>query len=272
MALSAIYDKLEEVPEHFHELYTEKNGKYELTGIEGVKTQGDIDRIQTALSKERGEHKTAREALKMWEGLKYEEVRAQLDEYPELKAKAENAKGGDPAVIEATVKARLAPVERDLLKTREENAALAKANESFKLREEQRAIHDEVRAARMKAKAREDAEDDILLNADRMFEVVVDAEGKQRVLTRDGVGVTPGVSAEVWLSEMAQKRAYWWPEPAGGGARGTQGGGTTFAKNPFSAAHWNYTEQVKAINADRGKAEQMAKSAGTTIGGPKPAK
>ena len=35
--LKTIYDNEEDIPEGFKELYTEKNGKWELTGVQGVK-------------------------------------------------------------------------------------------------------------------------------------------------------------------------------------------------------------------------------------------
>ena len=53
-------------------------------------------------------------------------------------------------------------------------------------------------------------------------------------ITRDNVGVTPGIDPAVWLSEIQAKRPHWWGEMVGTGA------------------------------------EQMAKSAGTFIGGGKP--
>ena len=61
--LKAIYEKQEEIPEGFGELYAERNGKFEFNAVEGVKTQADIDRVNDALKKERGDHKVVRERL-----------------------------------------------------------------------------------------------------------------------------------------------------------------------------------------------------------------
>ena len=52
--LKTIYDNEADIPEGFAALYTEKNGKWELTGVQGVKTQLDVDRVQEALRKGEG--------------------------------------------------------------------------------------------------------------------------------------------------------------------------------------------------------------------------
>jgi hypothetical protein len=103
--------------------------------------------------------------------------------------------------------------------------------------------------------------DDVLMLGERVFEVTDDGA----VVTRDGVGVTPGIAADIWLSEMQDKRPHWWPASTGGGANGGSGN-NNFAKNPFSREHWNLTEQGQAIRTDRAKADRMAQAAGTKIG------
>lgn len=63
------------------------------------------------------------------------------------------------------------------------------------------------------------------------------------------------------------------PKPTGGGASGNGGqGGRGTGENPFSAEHWNVTKQG-AIVVEKGEAyaANLARQAGTTIGGPKPA-
>ena len=86
---------------------------------------------------------------------------------------------------------------------------------------------------------------------------------------REGVGVATGTAPDAWLADMREARPHWWPASSGGGARGSSGAGG-FAKNPFSKTGWNLTEQARAVTADRTRAEQMAKAAGTAIGGPRP--
>ena len=64
MKLKLVVEKLDEIDSKYHDLYTEKDGKYEFTGVEGIKTQADIDRLQTALTKERADHKSTKEKYK----------------------------------------------------------------------------------------------------------------------------------------------------------------------------------------------------------------
>ncbi len=60
-----------------------------------------MDSVQTALVKERGDHKITKNKLAAWEELKYEEVIAKLDKYPELEAVAKGKL--DEAAIEGFV-------------------------------------------------------------------------------------------------------------------------------------------------------------------------
>lgn len=269
MALQAQYDNLDEVPEAHRELYTERNGRFEFTGVEGVKTQADIDRLTTSLTKERDTHKATKAQISAWAALggTPEEIQQKLDRIAELEAAAEGKldEGKLNQLVEGRIKSKTAPIERerDGLK-----GQLAEANakiEQYEARERQRSIHDAVRTAATKHKLLDTAVEDALFLAERMFEV--DEEG--RVVTRDGVGVTPGVEAHVWLTEMQQKRPHWWgPSQGGGGRPGTGGGG---GANPFTAAGWNMTEQGRLVRENPDRANQLARAAGTTIGGPKPA-
>ena len=63
MKLKALYDHTDEIPKMYRDLFTEREGVYELTGIEGLRTQSDVDRLQGSLRKERADHKTTRDKL-----------------------------------------------------------------------------------------------------------------------------------------------------------------------------------------------------------------
>lgn len=267
MTLKAVVDNLNDVPEQFHELYTERNGKFEISGIEGMKTQGDVDRLQTALTKERGEHKTLREKFAPLASHDVTDVLSKLDRFGELE---EAAKGKiDDAKIEELVgkriSSKLGPVERERETFRTQLAEAQQRIQEFEARETQRTIFDKVREAAGAAKILPEALDDALLLAERVFEVAEDG----RVVTRDNVGVTPGIDATVWFNELQTKRPHWWGPSFGGGGRGSQnpGGGGV---NPWSAEGWNLTEQGKILQTNRTRAEQLAKSAGTSIGGARP--
>ena len=292
MDLRAIYDKQDDIPETvpFRELFVEKNGKWELNGITGVKTQADVDRLTTANTKERGRADGFRDKLKLWgDGSKvgvdsdleawtgrHTELMASLDRMPELEAAAKGKL--DEAQIEeivtrrvdGTLKAKLAGPERQIRLLTTERDELLGANEKFTTQNRIRKVHDAVRKAAGPdaAKMRPEAVEDALELANRIFEVTDDGA----VVTRDQVGVTPGLEASGWLAEIQPKKPHWWPGSTGGGARGSgAGGGFGGGPNPWATETWNSTKQgqfYKEHGAER--AEQMAKAAGTTIGGARP--
>lgn len=269
MALQAQYDTLDEVPEAHRELYSERNGKFEFTGVEGLKTQADIDRLSTSLTKERDTHKASKTALAAWNALGADpaEVQNKLDRIAELEAAAEGKLDENKLnqLVEGRIKSKTAPLERELSSLKAQLAERDAKIGEYEAHERQRSIHDAVRQAATKHKLLDTAVEDALFLAERMFEV--DEDG--RVVTKDGVGVTPGVEAHVWLTEMQTKRPHWWGPSQGGGARGGQGGGGGGA-NPFTKAGWNLTEQGRILRENPDRAAQLARAAGTSIGGGMP--
>lgn len=266
MALKAILDSVDDLPEDVKKEYVERNGKFELQ-VEGMKTQADVDRLQSALNKERNDHKQAKERISLLGDRKIEDVIAQLDRIPELEAAA-GGKIDDEKInqiVETRIKGKLAPVERERDTLKAKVGELEGTVKEFSTKERTRMIHDAVRKAGGAAKVLPEALEDALLLAERVF----DLDESGRVVTKDNVGVTPGIEPGVWFTDLQKSRPHWWGPSAGGGAGGNRsglGGGN----NPWSAEHWNMTEQGKILSADRSKAEQLAKSAGTSIGGPKP--
>lgn len=269
MALNVVHEKLEDIPEEYQSLYSEQGGKFVLTGIAGVKTQDDIGRLQTALNKEREDHKTTKAALGVWGDLNHEEVQGKLDRFAELETAAADKidESKLEEMAEARAKTRLAPVERENKKLAEENIALKGQVTDFQGRELRRNIHDTVRKALVASKVLQTAQEDALFLAERVFERTEDGQ----ILTKEGVGVTPGIAPDVWLTEIQEKRPHWWPASQGGGATGGSGGTNFGGKNPWSAAHWNLTEQGNVVKVHgMEKAEQMAKAAGVHVGATKP--
>ncbi len=270
MKLKAVVDKLEDVAPEFQPLYTERGGKWEVTGIEGLRTQADVDRVQSALTKERNDHKALREKYAPLADREVADVVATLDRIPELEAAA-NGKL-DAAAIEQAVQTRLraavAPIERerDQYKISTEQATQKIAQlESDAVG---RRVRDVIREAATKSGMVPSAVNDAIMLAERMFELTEDG----RVITKDGVGVTPGIAPTVWLTDMQSTRPHWWPASVGGGASGNRQGGGSSGKNPFSKDGWNFTEQMSLIRENKALAEQMARAAGTTIGGGMPEK
>lgn len=266
MTLKAVLDTLEGIDEHFHQLYTERNGKFELTGIEGIKTQADVDRLQTALNKERNDHKGLREKYAPLAAYDMADVLERYNRYEELLAASEGKldEAKINSIVESRIRSKLAPVERERDTFKSQLAERDQIILGYQTKEMQRTISDKVREAATSAKILPEAFDDALLLAERVFELTEDG----RVVTKDNVGVTPGIEPSVWFTELQSKRPHWWGPSVGGGAGGskTPGGST----NPWTHENWNLTEQGKILMANRSRAEQLAKAAGTSIGGARP--
>ena len=262
-------DSLDDLPEEFHPLYTEKDGKFDLTGVVGMKTQADVDYVKDILTKERDSHKETKGKLAIFSDLNLtsEELHAKLDRFDELELaaadKIDDAKIDE--MVEKRLLSKLAPIERErdnAIKERDDGAVLITG---FETKDRNRSIDDLVREAATKSKVVETAIADVLTIGRNMFEI----DDTGAIVTKDNVGVTPGVDPATWLSDMQQTRPHWWPESQGGGAKGSGGTGAG-GNNPFSAANWNMTEQGKMVTSNPTQAENMAKAAGTTIGGKKP--
>lgn len=278
MGLNLQYDKQDDIPEPHRELFTESGGKWNLTGITGLKTQADVDRVQRNLEAERTDHKKTKDRLRVvhFDGhsiveMSDDQLRSAvtaLDGYEELKTRADGKIDDEKInqIVESRIKTKLAPVERERTLLADKLKVSEGQVETFQTKEKQRTIGDKVREAAVAASLAPTAIEDALILAERMFDITEDG----RIVTRDNVGVTPGVEADVWFTEMKPKREHWWPPSEGGGARGGRGNGGGGA-NPWSADNWNMTHQGDYIrqHGDE-KAQQMAKMAGTTIGGQRP--
>jgi len=271
MVIKAVYDKLEDIPDTYRDLFTEKGEKWELTGVEGLKTAGDVTRIQTALEKERASHKAAKAKLAEWGDLTPDGVHAKLDRFDEL----ETAAGGklDDAKIEEMVGKRVeaklktvtAPLERELTKRKTELDAANSTLVTLQTDLQGRVLRDTLRPILNERHVLPEHHEDVFMFAERHLQRTDDGH----FITRDGVGVTPGLPPKDWIDEFLPKKPGWLPPSVGGGARGS--GAPGLANNPWSDAHWNMTAQG-AYLTQHGveKAKQAATAAGTTIGGPRP--
>lgn len=270
MALKAIYEKQDDIPEQFRELYTERDGKFELTGVEGMKTQADVDRVQEALRKEKSDHGDTKDKLKAFGDLDPEQAVKDLDEIDELRVRVEAAeKGGgfDEDKLEELVSKRVirekAPIERENKRLSEENDRLVEENATLSGTITSGKIEREIRTNAEAAKVVPSAVEDIIAIGRGVFEVSEDGA----IVTRDNVGVTPGVGVDVYLSDMRDKRPHWWPPSQGGGAHGSGDGGGAFGDNPWTEKHWNLTKQGAVVREHgEDKAKQMAAAANSHLG------
>lgn len=285
MRLKTIYDTEEEIPEGYADLYTERNGKWELTGIEGVKTQADVERVQEALRKEKVEHKATKAALIPFEGLDPEEILTTQTKLEEATAQLEaiNKDGRidetklEP-IIAARIKQAVAPLERDKTNLERQldgqrKLVTEKDGEVVNLRTSitTDSIERTVREAAVLAKVQATALDDVALRALKIFEKTDDG----RVITKDVPGTVPGLTPKEWLKDMEDKAPHWWPASVGGGSQGSnsgRGGSYAGANNPWSKEGWNITKQgvlVKTLGI--AKAEEIAALVGSKVGSTKAA-
>lgn len=259
------YSSLDEIPESFRSLYSEADGKFTLTGVQGMKTQADIDRLSLALQKERDDHKAVRTRFAPLKDMEMSELLQKLDSLPALE-EAAKAGGNVDNLVSAKLKQHTAPLERQL---GDLQSQLGQANElvaQLQQRERVRLIGDSVRTGAAATKALPEAVDDLQLMANSIFEV--DDSGK--VVAKEGIpGVTPGISPEVWLTDMKRTKPFYWPASQGAGGRPGQGG--FGGMNPWAKDNWNLTEQGKIYTQDPEKAKQLAAQAGVAvIGGRRP--
>lgn len=278
--LKTLYEKAEEIPQGYEDLYVERGGKFELTGIEGVKTQADVDRVTEALRKEKTDHKTTKDSLSKFGDLDPDVIPAALEELTEVKAQlatvTKDGKVDEGAVqerIEAAVNRAVGPLAREKQSLErqltqkdkiigEKDGEVNKLQGSIKMSKIEGMLRDNAIAAKVLPTAIDDA---VMVGLNQ-FETV---DGK--TVTKDGVGVTPGLDAKEWFKDMQEKRPHWWPPSQGGGSRG---GGAPLgrnADNPWSREGWNLTKQGAYVRQHgEAKAAEAAKSVGAQMGQTKP--
>lgn len=267
MTIRTIYDSESDVPEQYRDLYEERDGRWELTGIEGVKTQQDVDRVREALRKEKEDHTETKDKLRVWTGLGDSPTAVQeaLDRIPVLEASQGQI---DEAKLEEVVRTKVAAEvvgrDREIERLTGENTALGTKVSEYETRETQRTIGDALREAaiaggdkRRFPVVRPSAVDDVVLIGMGQFEVLDGGE-----VVHKETRLTP----TDWLADQQTIRSHWWPESEGGGARGGSGSAPN-GMNPWSADNWNMTEQGRYVR-EHGveKADRMARAAGTTLG------
>jgi hypothetical protein len=91
MGIQSKYSKVEDIPEMtVKELFTEKDGGMVFTGIEGIKTKDDTDKLEEALRKERNDHGQLKEKLKVFDGVDAEQAKKAMEENELLKLQAKD--------------------------------------------------------------------------------------------------------------------------------------------------------------------------------------
>lgn len=203
--LNITVDSLETIPEAFRPLYSEvDDGKFKLTGVAGMKTEDDINRLQTALTHEKTKRSEATGKLQpILDALgdrSFDDVLAELDRIPELEARA----GEDNAeAIEAAKRSAVAPLQRELEKISKRAETAENQVSELKKTIFESKLSDELRKVAQEAKMTPTAIEDWILLGKTMFEEGPDGQG---FIARES-GLTP----DLVLSDLKEKRPHWWP-------------------------------------------------------------
>ena len=262
------YENFDDIPAAYRHLFKQQGGKWVLLSAGEVKTVEDVNKLQESLRKERNDHKETKKKFEAFGDEDPEIILEKLDRIEELEAAAGGKLDEEKIneMVEKRLKSKTAPIERELEKTRKEKVEFETAVKEYEQKEKIRKIHDSVRKAAKTENMRDTAVEDALILGERLFDV--DENGN--VVTKDNVGVTPGVDPMVWLTEVKNTRPHWWPDSVGAGAKGGSSGNGSFANNPFLGDSWNMTEQGRIFTENPERARQLATAAGTTVGGPRP--
>lgn len=271
MILKSIIDKLEDVEEAFRGAYVQKGDKWELQ-VEGMKTPGDVQRLQGALDKEKRDHAavktelaTAKTALEAFGDLNPEDVHNKLAEYDTLKASAGQTPDAQRIAqmvndqVQAKLKIEKGPLERKLAAAERERDALKAANDEVTNKYHGKVIEDNIRAEAVKSKATPEMIDDLVALSRGAFKL---GEG-DKPITEDGM------DPAAFIAEQKAKRPYFWPTAQGANGRGGTGAGGV-AKNPFTNENWDVTAQSTLYRENAAEATRQAELAGTKIGGGRP--
>jgi len=263
--LKAIYETAEEIPASAAEFYVERNGQFELQ-VDGMKTTGDIERLQTALSNERSSHKDTKSRYNWVGDLSSDEVQQLRDAQEDLQHQLETRPAGlsDEQVEERAERLaarKMRGTERELTSLREERQSYLNAISLHEAAQAQRSIKDSVETAlsgQNSIKVVESAREDIIPFAERIMTINEAGEA----VTRDGVGFEPGLPFSEVLADLQAtgRRSHWFPGNTGAGASGSKGAAANLGSNPF--ADNNLTEIGKIVKTDPTKARTLAKAAG----------
>jgi hypothetical protein len=208
MTLKAVVDSLDAVPEAFRELYAEKDGKFQISAIEGL---APADKVREFRENNIALAKQIEEMTAKFAGIDPEQVR-QLNEQ---QRKIKDKELIDSGKIEELFAERIAPMkasfEKDLSAAKEHSTKLQSQLETL-------LIDGAIRDAASKAGVRATAVDDVLLRGRQAFRL---QDGKAVPMDGDkmlyGKGGDP-MSVDEWVSGLADRAPHLFEPSQGGGA------------------------------------------------------
>lgn len=254
-------DSLDGLDKAYHPLYTQRDGKHVLTGVDGY-TPENRESVRRALEAERNNASKHANELKAWKtpfgDRKPEDIQAELDKIEEYKLAARGKL--DEKDLEERVTARLSsatkPLERKLNEATEKAAKAEARVKAYEHAEERSAIRAAIQREALASGALPESYADgggllAVLEGQLKVEVEVttDESGNPvrklgKVVSRDGSTELPKL-----LQQVQSTQGYFWGTSKGGGAGargGGNGGGGPVAKgNPWKQETFNRTEQLR---------------------------
>lgn len=214
MALKAIVDSLDAIPEAHQALYVKMDdGRFKLDA-EGVE---DVSGLKSALEKEREDRRKARQELEKFKNVDPEKYAELVKLHEDIESKELLAKGDVDKVVENRVKQMKEKFEGEIQN-------LTGTNKSLLGRLEALLIDTEVQREAIPL-VLDTAMDDVVRRAREVFRIVdghaVPMQGDKVIYGSDGV--TP-LTMKEWLAGLAKTAPHLYKGSQGGGAGGNGGG------------------------------------------------
>lgn len=273
MALKAVLESLDGVDEALRDLYiekeivdpqTKKSVTVHVLDIVDVQTHPDVLGLKASRDKLLNEKKTVEKRLaeveKKAKALPEDFDPEELEQLREAKQELEDLKASDPEKKKA-----YKAFEDKLTKlTKKMDDAVAEREATIKQKNamiERIVARDGLAAELAKNGVKKEAISFVQAKLERSVKVVEDDDGELVAMFNTDLGEKP--VAEYIREWVQTDEAKLFVEPAkGAGATGSGGAGGFHGPNPYSAEHWNGTEQHKLEKVDMRKADALARSAG----------
>jgi len=270
--LEAELTALDGLDKAYHPLYTQRDGKWLLTGVKGY-TPEDRTSYGKALETERNNAKTYHGELKLLRPFKTlfgdkkpEDIQAQLDRVEELELASKGKL--DEGELEKRVTARLEaakkPFERKLAEATEKLTATEAKVAEYEARERRTKVHSAIREAALASGALPESYADgggLLAVLEGVLEVTEDG----KVQSKDGAGYPSGLDVAGLLKQVQTKQGYFWGTSKGGGANPGNGSRLPAGTNPWKEGSKNRTEQMRIETENPELAKQYKAAAGVLI-------
>lgn len=289
MALKDVYDSADEIEEIYRPLYEEKEGKHvfktSLFDSNAVTDSKGIKKLKDEAGRYRLElkdHKTKAEAYSKFGDPT--ELQEKLDKIAELEALAAAGGSKSKEAAEALAKTMTAAEktkwEREIAPKLQAGEKAVQLVAHYEQAQAQQAIRDEALKAIngfKQGKLDPGAVEDALMYAERHLIAETERDEETGLLviksirTKANAGVTEDIGADAWLSEMVSRKSHWLQGSEGTGANGSPRGKLDLSGNPWTAENWDTGKQGQVVKTKGVTiAQEMAKVAGTTLGGMPP--